>query len=151
MSNSQRKQIQRNLLTVTSAHKSKYRSGGEAAGGGKRAWVQTSTFNKKSYHSPFLQIEFYYFMKQTCDQYDNKNSEWGGQKNTASCIKQLKVTVSGKRSLLMLSCLKVLKGEKVSWIYLSSFAVAMEVMVVMVVMVMVGTVMSLKMGCVTPE
>lgn len=37
------------------------------------------------------------------------------------------------------------------WIYLSSFAVAMEVMVVMVVMVMVGTMISLKMGCVTPE
>lgn len=33
------------------------------------------------------------------------------------------------------------------WLYFSSFAVAMDVMVVMV---MVGTVMSLKMGCVTP-
>lgn len=37
------------------------------------------------------------------------------------------------------------------WIYLSSFAVAIEVMVVMVVMVMVGTAISLKMGFVTPE
>lgn len=34
---------------------------------------------------------------------------------------------------------------------MSSFAVAMEVMVVMVVMVMVGTVMSLKTGGVDPK
>lgn len=34
---------------------------------------------------------------------------------------------------------------------MSSFAVAMEVIVVMVVMVIVGTVISLKIGCVTPE
>lgn len=35
------------------------------------------------------------------------------------------------------------------WIYLSNFAVAMEVIVVMVVIVMVGTVISLKIGCIT--
>lgn len=57
--------------------------------------------------------------------------------------------MSGYRHLLLLLSLKGLNVEtQRDLIYFSSFAVAMEVMVVMV---MVGTVISLKMGCVTPE
>lgn len=45
----------------------------------------------------------------------------------------------------------MVKMKMVTRLHLSSFAVAMEVMVVMVVMVMVGTAISLKMGCAEPE